>query len=255
MVADWQPEPHHQAFTSVLNGGIIGTLLDCHCNWTAAYHLMRRRGADKPPTTVDGRLPRPAAEADADGRPGPTSGARRRVDRRPGDGRGRRSKSDGVVTATCRGDVRGGQARPSRLRPLVSRAPRVGRAARPLSSSGAVAHQVVAGAREDVRTSGAARPAAAPRAQDVVEREPPLARRLVVGRAALGDGDQQRLRRACASASRGRYSNIASTLPRSACGADDGRDVAGVLLVDRGAGGALLVGVPGRGSNSRRSAR
>ena len=36
----------------MLNGGIIGTLLDCHSNWTAAAHLMRERGADAPPTTV-----------------------------------------------------------------------------------------------------------------------------------------------------------------------------------------------------------
>jgi acyl-coenzyme A thioesterase PaaI-like protein len=52
VIADWQPEPHHQAFEGVLNGGIIGTLLDCHSNWTAAYFLMRRSDADKPPTTV-----------------------------------------------------------------------------------------------------------------------------------------------------------------------------------------------------------
>jgi len=52
VVADWQPQPHHHAFDNVLNGGVIGTLLDCHCNWTAAYHLMVRRGADHPPTTV-----------------------------------------------------------------------------------------------------------------------------------------------------------------------------------------------------------
>lgn len=52
VVADFQPQPHHHAFDGVLNGGVIGTLLDCHCNWTAAYHLMARRGADKPPTTV-----------------------------------------------------------------------------------------------------------------------------------------------------------------------------------------------------------
>jgi acyl-CoA thioesterase FadM len=35
-----------------MNGGILGTLLDCHMNWTAAWHLMRTRGADRPPTTV-----------------------------------------------------------------------------------------------------------------------------------------------------------------------------------------------------------
>ena len=52
VVAEWQAGPHHQAFEGVLNGGIIGTLMDCHSNWTAAYHLMRRRGTDKPPTTV-----------------------------------------------------------------------------------------------------------------------------------------------------------------------------------------------------------
>ncbi len=52
VVAEWQPEAHHQAFEKVLNGGIIGTLLDCHSNWTAAWHLMRRLGADRPPTTV-----------------------------------------------------------------------------------------------------------------------------------------------------------------------------------------------------------
>ena len=41
IICDFQPEPHHQAFGGVLNGGIIGTLLDCHSNWTAAYHLMK----------------------------------------------------------------------------------------------------------------------------------------------------------------------------------------------------------------------
>lgn len=52
VVAEWRPEPHHEAFPGVLNGGIIGTLLDCHSNWTAAQHLMERAGADHPPCTV-----------------------------------------------------------------------------------------------------------------------------------------------------------------------------------------------------------
>ena len=52
VVADWTPAPEYEAFSGVLNGGIIGTLLDCHSNWTATWHLMRRRGADRPPTTV-----------------------------------------------------------------------------------------------------------------------------------------------------------------------------------------------------------
>lgn len=52
VVAEFIPEPHHEAFPGVLNGGIIGTLLDCHCNWAAAWHLMNRLGADTPPCTV-----------------------------------------------------------------------------------------------------------------------------------------------------------------------------------------------------------
>lgn len=52
VVADWKPEPHHEAFPGMLNGGIIGALLDCHSNWTAAWHLMVKSGAETPPCTV-----------------------------------------------------------------------------------------------------------------------------------------------------------------------------------------------------------
>jgi acyl-coenzyme A thioesterase PaaI-like protein len=52
VIAEWTPAPHHQAFAGVVNGGIIGALVDCHSNWTAAYHLMRSRGADRPPACV-----------------------------------------------------------------------------------------------------------------------------------------------------------------------------------------------------------
>ncbi len=52
VVADWWPEKHHEAFPGVLNGGIIGSLLDCHSNWTAAWHLMNKTGVDHPPCTV-----------------------------------------------------------------------------------------------------------------------------------------------------------------------------------------------------------
>jgi len=52
VVARWQPESHHEAFPGMLNGGIIGSLLDCHCNWTAAWHLMRSAGLAQPPCTV-----------------------------------------------------------------------------------------------------------------------------------------------------------------------------------------------------------
>lgn len=52
VVAQWQPEEKYQAFPGILNGGIIGTLLDCHGNWTAAWHLMNQGGFDKPLCTV-----------------------------------------------------------------------------------------------------------------------------------------------------------------------------------------------------------
>jgi len=52
IVADWTADQHHQAFPGVLNGGIIGALLDCHSNWAAAYHLMKQSGAPAPPCTV-----------------------------------------------------------------------------------------------------------------------------------------------------------------------------------------------------------
>jgi len=51
-VADWEPRPQHQAFGKVLNGGVIGTILDCHSNWAAAYSLMKRRKEDRVPPTV-----------------------------------------------------------------------------------------------------------------------------------------------------------------------------------------------------------
>ena len=52
VVCTWTPEPHHEAWEDMLNGGICGTLLDCHSNWTAAWHLMNRAGASSPPCTV-----------------------------------------------------------------------------------------------------------------------------------------------------------------------------------------------------------
>lgn len=50
--ATFKPEHYQEAFPGMLNGGIIGALLDCHSNWTAAFHLMRKAGADHPPCTV-----------------------------------------------------------------------------------------------------------------------------------------------------------------------------------------------------------
>jgi acyl-coenzyme A thioesterase PaaI-like protein len=52
VVCDWTAEPHHEAFPGMLNGGIIGALLDCHSNWTATHHLMKEQKLDTPPCTV-----------------------------------------------------------------------------------------------------------------------------------------------------------------------------------------------------------
>ena len=56
VAAEWRPEPHHEAYAGMLCGGIIGALLDCHSNWAAAMHLMRKAGQDTPPCTVTARL-------------------------------------------------------------------------------------------------------------------------------------------------------------------------------------------------------
>jgi acyl-coenzyme A thioesterase PaaI-like protein len=52
VVAEWKPDRNTKRSLGVLNGGIIGTLLDCHCNWTAAWHLMKQSGEDRVPCTV-----------------------------------------------------------------------------------------------------------------------------------------------------------------------------------------------------------
>jgi acyl-coenzyme A thioesterase PaaI-like protein len=52
VTAEWKPSVEHEAFPGMLNGGIIGSLLDCHSNWAAAWHLMKQAGLDQPPCTV-----------------------------------------------------------------------------------------------------------------------------------------------------------------------------------------------------------
>ncbi|HYY58091.1 MAG TPA: PaaI family thioesterase [Pyrinomonadaceae bacterium] len=102
VVARWQPEPFHEAFPGMLNGGIIGTLLDCHSNWTAAWHLMRRAGADHPPCTVT------ADYAVKLLRPTPTDGPVELVARVVESSESRaiveaQLSAQGKVCATCRG--------------------------------------------------------------------------------------------------------------------------------------------------------
>jgi acyl-coenzyme A thioesterase PaaI-like protein len=102
VVCDWTPQEHHEAFTGMLNGGIIGALLDCHGNWTAAWHLMEQAGADTPPCTVTAefhvKLKRPTPSK----RPV-------HLEARVVESSARKAvvevelSSDGVVTSTCRG--------------------------------------------------------------------------------------------------------------------------------------------------------
>jgi acyl-coenzyme A thioesterase PaaI-like protein len=51
-VAHWTPQPEHQAFTGIVNGGILGALLDCHSNWCAATTLMKQQAMKELPATV-----------------------------------------------------------------------------------------------------------------------------------------------------------------------------------------------------------
>ena len=52
LIAQFTPKLEHQAFPGVLCGGIVGTLMDCHCNWMASYALMQAQKLDAPPSTV-----------------------------------------------------------------------------------------------------------------------------------------------------------------------------------------------------------
>jgi acyl-coenzyme A thioesterase PaaI-like protein len=52
IVSSWRAKKYHEAFPGVLNGGVIGSILDCHCNWAAAYFLMKDQGLNITPCTV-----------------------------------------------------------------------------------------------------------------------------------------------------------------------------------------------------------
>ena len=52
LVAHFVTEAHHSAFPGMVNGGILGALLDCHANWAAAMALKRERKMEAPPCTV-----------------------------------------------------------------------------------------------------------------------------------------------------------------------------------------------------------
>lgn len=88
-VAEWRAEPYHQAFPGVLNGGIVGALLDCHSNWAAAYHLMKKRGEDRTPCTVTADFHVKLLPPDTGRRRDRIEGSCCRIDRRSSDRRGR----------------------------------------------------------------------------------------------------------------------------------------------------------------------
>ena len=52
VVAEWQAETYQEAFPGMLSGGIIGTVLDCHMNWTTIFHLMKKQSLDDAPPCV-----------------------------------------------------------------------------------------------------------------------------------------------------------------------------------------------------------
>ena len=102
VVCDWTPEKHHEAFEGMLNGGICGALLDCHSNWTAAWHLMQANGLETPPCTVTAEFHVKLR------RPTPTDGPVH-LEARVVESSAERAVVEatlaarGVVTCTCRG--------------------------------------------------------------------------------------------------------------------------------------------------------
>ena len=85
-----------------MNGGICGALLDCHSNWAAAFHLMKKTGASEPPFTVTAeyhvklRRPTPAdIPLKLHARVVESAEDRAVVDAE--------IEADGKITATCRG--------------------------------------------------------------------------------------------------------------------------------------------------------
>jgi hypothetical protein len=97
----------------MINGGIIGTLLDCHCNWTAAWVLKHQNptlaNTDEMPCTVTAeytiklKRPTPAGvplELRARAEPHKEQALDNKADRVWIIGE---LVANGVVTATCRG--------------------------------------------------------------------------------------------------------------------------------------------------------
>ena len=102
LVCEWSPSQYHAAYSTFLNGGVIGALFDCHSNWTATLHLMRRDGLECPPCTVTAdfhvRFKRPTpmdGSVRLEARVAASDGPRVEVEAT--------LSSHGKITVTCRG--------------------------------------------------------------------------------------------------------------------------------------------------------
>jgi acyl-coenzyme A thioesterase PaaI-like protein len=101
VVARFVPAPFHHAFPGVLNGGIIGALLDCHSNWAACWHLMQASGANAPPCTVTAdfhvklKRPTPMIEVSLAAKVVTAEGDRALIEAT--------LEANGKITATCTG--------------------------------------------------------------------------------------------------------------------------------------------------------
>lgn len=46
VVCAWRPQLHHIGHPGILYGGMIASVVDCHCIWTASAHAHRRAGIE-----------------------------------------------------------------------------------------------------------------------------------------------------------------------------------------------------------------
>jgi len=101
VVCRFTPAPYHHAFPGMLNGGIIGALLDCHSNWAASIHLMEKAGLSAPPCSVTSdfhvtlKRPTPMAEVLLRAKVVESTDTRAAVEAT--------LEAAGKITATCRG--------------------------------------------------------------------------------------------------------------------------------------------------------
>ena len=46
VVCAWRPKPHHIGHPGILFGGMIASVVDCHCIWTASAYAHRAAGVE-----------------------------------------------------------------------------------------------------------------------------------------------------------------------------------------------------------------